>query len=144
MTIALATAGDLEEISGLWLSMVLELAPTYEPRRDWWLKMSENLMNSGIYHIHIARENHIIGFMDYFIFPEPSTGKIHAVGQHLYLRPVYRGGDTASKLYRFCIRDARKLDATVFEFCCFQNDIQKWEKKRYEPTRTMMRRYANV
>jgi GNAT superfamily N-acetyltransferase len=131
----------IKDISNLWLALVKELAPDYTPNRDWWCDMAENLIKTDVYHI-LAYESgsKLIGFIDFFIYPEPSTGKIHGVGQHFYVLPEYRYTGISGKLYRSAIKYGKDHGAEMMEFCCFYADINKWQRKGYIPLRAIMRR----
>ncbi len=139
--IRIATKEDVPEVAQLWVQMVEELAPEFSPRVDWWEEMACNLLDGGIYEIVLyLMEDKIAGFMDYFIFPEPSTGKIHGVGQHLFILPEHRKSHVIRKLYKTAIKGAISRGAESLEFMCFMADLKKWEKKGYSPARVMMRR----
>lgn len=134
---------DVEEIASLWERMVKELKPDYAPNVSWWAGMAKVLLNTDAYRCLTAVDDctgRIIGFLDGFLYPEPSTGKLHAVGQHFYVLPEYRGTSTAGRLYKEAIRAARAAGSTVLEFFCFPAEQSFWENKGYAPTRMMMRR----
>ena len=95
----------------------------------------------GTYTMFVAEEGgKLAGFGDFFIWPEPATGKVHMIGQHLYVKPEFRNTAIPGKLYASGIKAAKKKGATVFELFCFEKEQQMWNKKGYRPIRTLMRR----
>ena len=99
MKIIKGTIEDIEEVSQLWLEMVKELASSYNPRVDWWQIIAKRAINGGDYRIFILKDDDVmVGFVDFFIFPEPSTGMLHSVGQHLYVQPAYRDNKMTGRL----------------------------------------------
>jgi GNAT superfamily N-acetyltransferase len=141
LNIRLATANDIEELSKLWLKMVGELDPTLTPNVDWWKQYAYTLMKSGRYFVYMAEDdNGAIGFVDYFIFPEPSTSKVHSVGQHFYVLPEHRGNAVSGRLYKSMVKDSKRLGADSLELCCFENQRSFWEKKGFTHKRNMMRK----
>jgi len=141
MIISYAKPDDVPEIAALWVRMVKELAPDYTPRRDWWEDMAVALLKTDIYHLCTAQvDGHLVGFIDGFLYPEPSTGQLHAVGQHFYVLPDYRQTSIAARLYREAIRFAHARQASVLEFFCFDEQKSSWLNKGYKPVRTMLRR----
>jgi len=134
---------DVEEIASLWERMVKELKPDYAPNVSWWVGMARTLLKSEAYYALTAVDDEtgrIIGFLDGFLYPEPSTGKLHGVGQHFFLIPEYRKTSIAGRLYREAVRKARAAGATVLEFFCFPAEQPFWESKGYAPVRMIMRR----
>ncbi len=141
MTIRKATIEDISVISLLWLEMVKELAPDYNPRRDWWEIMAKKMFSSGLYNLFVAgNEGFILGFIDFFTWPEPATGEIHAVGQHFYCLPAYRKTSIPGKLYKRAINSAKKQNCSYIELCCFENEKPMWIKKGFLPLRSIVRR----
>lgn len=143
MIIRYANPRDIEAIAALWEEMVKELAPDYSPRRDWWERMAREMMKTDAYDALVAvSENmdRVVGFIDGFIFPEPSTGKVHAVGQHFYVRPEFREKGAAAGLYRRALRHARDRGAEVMELFCFTEERRMWGRHGFRPVRTLMRR----
>lgn len=132
---------DIEAVSKLWAQMVVELAPDYSPRIDWWCEMAYRLFSTGVYCQFVAEEDGIIiGFIDGLVYPEPATGRMHGVGQHLYVIPAMRNTSVASRLYRRAMKEASKKSIDIVEFFCFDSEQQMWAKKGYRPVRTLMRR----
>jgi len=141
MNIRLGELKDIPEVSGLWLEMVAELAPDFKPNVKWWIELATNTMESGVYSMFVAEEfGCIVGFIDYFIFPEPSDGKVHMVGQHLFVYPEYRGMKVSEGLYRAAIKRGKSQGAEVRELCCFDSEKEMWEKKGYKSLRSFVRR----
>jgi len=141
MIVREGSKSDIEQVSRLWLQMIVELSPSLTPNVEWWKEIANNLFNAGIYYLIVAEEEGILkGFIDGMLFPEPSTGRVHGVGQHMYVRPNYRKAIVAPRLYRKLIKVLRNNGATVLELFCFNNERAFWEKKGYRPLRQLMRR----
>ncbi len=127
------------KISRLWWDMVREMRPDWEPRQDWWREHCFGFLRTGRYFIFAAEEGgKIVGFLDYFIFPEPSTGKIHAVGQHFYVKPEYRRTRVAWHLYQSAFM-AAKQRAENIDLFCFPEEEKFWKKRGFKPIRLSMR-----
>jgi len=142
-----ATKDDVENISILWEMMVNEMRPELTPNKNWWASMCKSFLaqeTTGYKIVVAQKEDEIIGFVDGFIFPEPSTGKIHGVGQHFFILPEYRKGSAAAGLYKTIVSIAIKKGAEVLEFFCFPEGMKFWGKRGYKLTRCMMRREINV
>jgi len=142
MDIKQATVKDLPAIGNLWLEMAAEIVPdTYKPNVTWWKEIAERLMRSGVrYDIYYAIDKgRVIGFIDYLIFCEPATGKIHATGQHFYVKPEYRKGNIGKMLYLQVLRTIKRLGIKVIDLFCDPNDTQ-WRKCGYRPARMLMRK----
>lgn len=121
--------------------MVRELAPEYTPNVEWWREHAKRFLSAGTYQAFVAEDGgRIVGFLDGFIFPEPSTGKLHGVGQHFYVLPEYRGTSAAGLLYRHLLKTARESGCQVIELFCFDREKSFWLKKGYKPVRSMVRR----
>jgi len=133
---------DLEAVSGLWLEMVHELAPDYEPRVDWWRGMAEGLFGTGVYRLYVAESlaGRIVGFIDGILYPEPATGLLHAVGQHFYVLPGYRRTSIAGRLYKAAMKAARSEDVDNIEMFCFNRAQTFWSKRGFSSVRSLMRR----
>lgn len=139
--IRLGTHEDVVFIAYLWEQMVKESMPEYTPNRLWWENMCRNLLSTGIYWIVVAESKGlIVGFIDGFVYPEPSTGMTHLVGQHFYLLPEYRKSGLGGRLYRTLMKIGKEKGAQKQEFFCFCADQNRWAKKGFQPIRTMMRR----
>lgn len=137
-----ATQADILKLSRLWFSMVKEMRPEWEPNPALWREHCFRFMQTGTYSIFISENGggRIHGFIDYFLWPEPSTNKLHAVGQHFYMLPEFRKGKAAWELYRAATGDAISRGAKVLELFCFENELPKWERKGYQKTRFLVRR----
>lgn len=132
---------DVEEISNLWLKMVDELSPESCPNVNWWKGHLSGFLKAGNYFVFVAQEKErIIGFIDFFLFPEPATSKIHCVGQHLYVLPEYRRTSVAGNLWKTAIKFANKNGAEVFELCCFGKEEAFWRHHGFIPKRMFVRR----
>jgi GNAT superfamily N-acetyltransferase len=140
-----ATVDDLPEIGQLWLRMVDELLPGSTPNLEWWTRMAKGLFLTGLYVILIAEADEgIIGYIDFMLYPEPSTGKIHGVGQQFYVLPEHRHHMIAAQLYKRALTIARNRGAHVYEFFCAADDLKRWLKKGYQPVRVTMRKPTHV
>ena len=147
MIIRHATKDDAYEVSLLWEKMVKEMRPEFTPNRGWWEKMMIALIESPTvqYTVIVAeRQGEIIGFIDGLIFPEPSTGKIHGVGQHFFILPKYRHSSIAGRLYGSIVGHALKKKAEVLEFFCSPENIQFWNKRGYGLMRCVMRKETQL
>lgn len=141
MIIRLANKTDILKISRLWLQMVGELAPELTPNANWWREIAANQMEVNNYKAVVAEVGgKLLGFVDYFIFPEPATGKIHCVGQHLFILPEHRGSDIAGKLWRCVLKQSRKDGAKTHELFCFVNQEGFWNHHGFKKTRILMRK----
>lgn len=141
MILRKGTDKDVEEIAALWLEMVKELDPSLTPNRDWWEKHAHIFMQSPTYTMLVVEEDkRIVGFLDFFMFPEPATSKIHAVFQHFYVIPIYRNRYYSSALYREGLKSAKENGAKTIEFCCFPKEVSFWEKHGCSLKRNFMRR----
>lgn len=140
--IRLATENDLPAASALWEQMVLSMRPEWTPNRTLWESMAKTMLNSGLYSLLIAeKDNVIVGFIDGMIFTEPSTGKVHGVGQHFFILPEYRGR-LGGELYRGMVSLALKKGAEVLEFFCFPEELSFWRRHGFGPARVMVRTYV--
>ena len=95
-----------------------------------------------MYHAFIGKNERskMVCFLDFFIFPEPLTGKLHVIGQHFYTMPEYRSSGISAKVYREAIRFAKRQGAEIAELFCFSDEQERWTKKGYKPARTLVRR----
>lgn len=114
------TENDILKISRLWLKMVDELAPDYTPNVEWWREIAYNTIRNGMYHVFVIEEGgRLLGFLDFFLYPEPSTGKVHMVGQHFWVEPEMRSNCVSGKLYRTALKSAidilREISEPVLE-----------------------------
>lgn len=136
--------GDFATIhvaANMWVDMVLEKRPDWKPNIDWWMTIAAQNMAAGHYSQLFAIDgDEAIGFGDFFMFPEPSTGEIHCVGQHLYVKPEYRGTWAASRLVRAWNKVALDMGATKMELFAFQDEQGRWKKVGFEPVRVLMRK----
>lgn len=136
-----ANEGDITKAGRLWLEMVREMRPDFTPNVEWWRKIARESMRQGSYALLVADDGgKIVGFLDWFLFPEPSTGKIHMVGQHLFLLPEYRNSGVGRDLYERALDHGKSKGITTFELFCFDNEKPHWEKRGFSPLRTLMRK----
>lgn len=137
--------GDVIKVSRLWLEMLKEMKPEYTPNIEWWRTICIESLRSKRYMIFIAElGGSIKGFLDLFLFPEPSTGKIHAIGQHFFIRPNYRKNGIAYSLYKRAIKESIKNKASIFELFCFDNEKDMWMKKGFKPIRNLLRKEMHI
>lgn len=143
MKIRLANKTDLLKVSRLWLYMVQELDvdKSLEPNVTWWRDHAAKFMDSGNYFMQVAElGGKIVGFIDYFIFPEPATSKLHCVGQHFYVLPEYRRAVISGKLWKLAIQQSKKLGAQVHELFCFESEKPFWQKHGFVLKRCLVRK----
>lgn len=144
-TIRQATKDDIPKIVELWEQMVNEARGQWLPNKDIWAAMAVQLMQSGMYHLLVAEEKgEMIGFIDGMMFNEPSTGKMHGVGQHFFIKPEHRKSMVGGELYREIMVIALSKGAEILEFFCFPEMIKEWVKRGFFPARILMRREVNV
>jgi len=141
MKIREANENDVLKVSRLWLQMVEELASDLTPNLDWWRNHATSFMKSGNYFMFVAESGgKILGFIDFFLFPEPATSKIHAIGQHFYVLKEYRHTGVSSKLWKRAIKNAKKNGAQLFELFCFEKEKKFWEHHGFLPKRILVRK----
>jgi GNAT superfamily N-acetyltransferase len=141
MIIREALEVDIIKASRLWLEMIAEMRPDFTPNVAWWRKIAATSMRSGDYFMIVADDGgRVVGFLDWFIFPEPSTGKIHAIGQHMFLKPELRGSGVGRKLYEIALDKVTNRGITTIDLFCFDNEKQMWEKRGFVPLRTLLRK----
>jgi len=136
--------GDLTTIplaAELWMEMVKESRPDWEPNPHWWIDIAQKNMISGSYtQLFAVDGDDVCGFGDLFLFPEPSTGKLHCVGQHIYVRVPYRGSSAARSLVREWYKIAKDSGASYMELFAFDDEKERWNKKGFLPARVLMRK----
>jgi GNAT superfamily N-acetyltransferase len=142
MVIRQATEADIVKASRLWLEMLAEMAPQFgTPNVKWWREIATTGMRQGTYFMLVADEGgKLVGFADWFLFPEPSTGQIHAVGQHLYLKPEYRGRGVGRELLKTAETHAMAKGVKAIDMFCFDKEKPMWEKHGYKPLRSLLRK----
>mgnify|MGYP001571902732 FL=1 len=142
MIIRQGTANDINKVSRLWLKMVRELSPNGNPNVEWWRDIAVSCLKSGMYEMVVAEDGgKIVGFGDFFISPEPLTGKIHWMGRHLFVDVERRETSLAGKIYRKGIEIGKEKGATVFDVFCAPNEIPLWSKKGYVENQLVMRKH---
>jgi ribosomal protein S18 acetylase RimI-like enzyme len=137
-----ATEADIVKASRLWLEMLVELTPQFaSPNVGWWRKLAIAGLREGNRFILVADEGgRLIGFVDWCLYPDPSDGQIHAVGQHTYLKPEYRGRGIGDELYRKAIEAGKKFGVKVVDLFCMDNEKPKWEKRGYKFVMSFLRK----
>jgi len=121
--------------------MVKEKRPDWKPNVEWWMRIAIEQMNSGNYtQLFVVKGNKYIGFGDFFLFPEPSTGKIHCTGQHIFIRKKYRKSIAAFLLLRRWFRMAKESNCDVVDLFSFSNETERWARLGFRPTRVLMRK----
>ena len=135
------TEQDILKVSRLWLRMVNELDPELTPNIEWWRVMALGNLKGGNYFFLVAEEGgKLLGFLDWFLYPEPGDGKVHAVFQHFYVLPECRNGGVAMGLYKRGDRLAKQKGAQVQSLFCFPKEKSFWERHGFETKRNLMRR----
>ena len=136
--------GDLTTIdiaADLWVEMVKESRPEWEPNKSWWMDIAARNMVAGHYfQLFVIDDDDVCGFGDFFLFPEPSTGRLHCTGQHLYVKPEKRGTAAASRLVKAWYRTAKESGADTVELFAFYDEQDRWNKVGFEPVRVLMRK----
>lgn len=139
--IRIALEPDVIKASRLWLEMIAEMCPQFTPNVEWWRRIALNSMRIGTYFMLVADDGgKIVGFLDWFTFPEPSTGKIHAIGQHLYLKPEYREKGIGRELYEKALKTVIEGGIHTIDMFCFDREKPLWEKKGFKPLRSLLRK----
>jgi GNAT superfamily N-acetyltransferase len=141
LIIRFGTENDILKTSRLWLQMVNELAPEYTPKVEWWRKIAlHNLKNSSYEFLVAESGGKLSGFIDWFKYPEPATGKLHAVYQHFFVLPEHRKSTLAGKLWRISFEITKKHGCMIREGFCFEKEITFWKRHGFNPTRVLMRK----
>ena len=141
MKIRLGTESDLHKVARLWLQLVIELAPELNPNVSWWRKLAGQHIKTKNYFIYVAElGGRLIGFIDYFLFPEPATSKVHCIGQHFYILPEHRKSKVAGNLWRTAIKASKAQGAQVHELFCFEKEVEFWNKRKFHVKRLLLRR----
>ena len=137
---------ELTKVADLWVKMVLETRPDWKPRKDWWLAMAENLMDNGNYYVLAINDHGVFkGFLDCILFPEPSTGKIHAVGQHFFVEKELRRTGLAGIMYQKMVKAvSNEHDFDYVDLFCFQGQKPFWENRGFKQVRCLMRKDVNI
>ena len=131
--IRLATKEDIPELSKLWVEMIKELEPDWEPNADVWIKNCENLLDSGSYGIGIAIEDDkMVGFIDGMTYYDPASDKIIGFGKNFYVARDYRGTDIAEELMITSIVEAQKRGVETLEMQCYPDKLEYWVKHGFE------------
>lgn len=135
-----ATEKDLREVSRLWEMMVLEKKPEWSPNKQWWRDIARKLLKAGFYTIYVSIIDGImVGFGDYFMWNEPATGKLHSVGQHIYVKPSHRKTWCAAGLLKRWKTDARQKGAEIIEMFAFPSEVEMWGRLGFNKVRVLMR-----
>lgn len=141
ITIHQGTLDTLDSVANMWIDMVQEKRPDWNPDVTAWKAMAKAMMGTGSYVQLIATEgNKMVGFGDFVFFPEPSTGKLHSVGQHFFVSPDYRKGSAGYKLYKTWKDISKDFGATVMELFSFTDETARWTKVGFNPVRTLLRK----
>lgn len=133
---------DLRDLSELWVKMIKEIYPEWQPDVLTWIERNKILCDNDNYHISYVKEAHkIVGFMDGVVFYEPAIGKNVALAQHLYIKPDFRNTRAA---YLLCIhmkRIAKDAHAEVIEINAMPYVVQAYLKMGFKKEQTVMRRF---
>lgn len=141
INVRIGRSDDVIKVSRLWLQMINELAPSYNPSVLWWRSHAIDFMKSDKYKMYVAEiGGKIVGFIDYFLFPEPATSNIHCVGQHFFVLLEHRKKGIAEKLWKKAVSSAKIDGATVFELFCFEKELEFWKRHKFSLKRCLVRR----
>lgn len=141
MKIRRALVTDILKVSRLWAQMAKELDVKSDPNLSLWRKRIEELMHSPFYTLLLAEEGgKILGFLDFFLYLDPSTAKIHATGQHFYVLFEYRCNGIAGKLWNLAVKYAKNQGVEEIEVFCAKKEKPFWEKHGFVVNKYMMTR----
>jgi GNAT superfamily N-acetyltransferase len=133
MEIREANSDDIKWVGLLWLSMTNEFEPENTPNIDWWTERMKMLLDTGAYYLFIAKEDgQTIGYIDFMIINEPSDGKIHAIGQQLFVALPYRNTSAAGRLWKAAYKKAKELGAAVMDATAYRETRHFWEKRGFQ------------
>lgn len=133
MIIRRAFEYDVHKLARLWLAMVNELNPDFDPNLQWWRRDTLNMMrHDKDYMCLLAEEGgKVVGFSDGYIMLEPAQGKILFFSRHSYVQPELRHGDVIKKIYRELTAEARARGAQALMFGCGDTTKAMWESHGY-------------
>lgn len=130
-----------ETYAKLWMDMVKELEYGENPNEGWYLSQIKSLLLSGQYFAVTAiMDGETIGFSDVIIVNDAATGKVIGHGQHLYIKPEYRDGLIADKMFRKIEHLTYDGGAEILEIQCYPNKKRFWERQGFSQTQFIMRR----
>lgn len=133
MIIRRALVTDVFELSRLWDGMAREADPAMTPNLEMWRNYVVGLMRYEGYFMFVAEEaNHLVGFIDYTMQPEPGKGIWIAVINYFYVLPEFRKADVSGQLWKAAIESARKNNAKEFSSICFPDKLEFWERHGFE------------
>jgi hypothetical protein len=134
------TEQDIEAVSALWESLVLETVPDSRPDVEEWKRITYQSMENPQFHLFIAEKSgEIIGFQDGMAYRDPCISEVCVMGRHFYVKPGYRSGSTVgAQLHRAGIKQGKKYGATRFRSMVGRDSMIPWIKKGYVPTETLM------
>ena len=128
MKIRRALITDIFELSRLWSYMALEHDAKLKPDLEMWRGYVVGLMNYSGYFMFVAEEeNHIVGFIDYAMTPEPGRGTWTAMINFFYVLPEHREKDVSGQLWKKAIESARENKAADFASICFPEKLDFWK-----------------
>jgi GNAT superfamily N-acetyltransferase len=131
---------DIVKVSRLWNEMVYEKRPEWTPNMDWWRDIAVKNFRAGVYFFYVADEGgKLVGFTDFFIYKEPSTGQLTGAGQHLFLKKEYRDKKIGLQLMLEVLEYYKTHGVTTAEIYCFGEEQSMWEAKGFKAVRTLMR-----
>ncbi len=129
---------DVHKLGRLWVSMVKELHPGSDPNVSWWRAMvTQHMRFNREYVCFVAvDEAVIVGFADFKLILEPSSNKVVAVANHMYIKPEYRRKLIGRILEDACVAEMGKRGANevVFE----TDNPAKWRRKGFSTVRYVM------
>jgi hypothetical protein len=136
------TINDVKKVSRLWLKMVDELMPEHTANLEWWRQCAFNAFNGAAgYQLFVIEDGGaILGFLDFFVLAEPSTGKAHAMARHFYIIPELRNGAAARELYHVSMSAAKAAGAQVIDLFCGEKEMAFWGDKGYHVSEFKMQK----
>lgn len=136
---------EVESVAELWLSMGLELHPQSTPSRETWIELTQGLFRSGKYHIVVAEhEGQLVGFVDGFVYLEPTSGQLTGISQYIYIMPAYRMGDVAPRMYELIQRLVNGDGAQTVLITAELQTKRMWERKGFVVEKYIMRKQVEM
>jgi hypothetical protein len=135
----IADESDLPVVADFWVQLVKSEYPDAEPNKEAWIDRITGMMKTGKYVCVIAY--HVdtpVGFGDFYFNDEPATGKLHSVGQHFYILPVYRKGQAGHMIYKLWKKTAKNLGAEILELRATESNEDMWNRAGFKPKEVIM------
>lgn len=141
--VGFATTDDLPELSDLWYKFAKEAAPEDNPNKGLWMSTIESYLknDSTPYKMVVGRDDGtIISFADVFIMHQPSTDKIHGIGQHFYTHPAYRKSMVSSMVLKKLMDWGKAQGVEIIELFTDTIEDSFWLRHKFKPQTLMVRR----